>query len=912
MWWNELEDHVKVQVRRLIERGQLEIVLGGWVMPDEASTHYYSVIDQLMEGHQWVMENLHVKPINSWSIDPFGHSGTMPYLWKQSGLENMVIQRIHQSTKATLAQNRNLEFYWRQYWDTKGESDILCHVMPYILYGIKHTCGPNHHICVMYDFKQSTHWKPFTDTINLKNIKERARLLHQQYREKAYLYKYNTILVPLGDDFRYDVESEWDYQYQNYNMLMDYMNNKSEWNVNIRFGTLKDYFESLKFSADSVSKRSENLFKTFSGDFFPYSDKNSAYWTGYYTTRPFDKTFSRDVESNLRAAEILNVLTNAYIKKWKLPTPKYHEMATDLQTARRNLGLFLHHDAITGTSKFYVVEDYEKGLLEAYNGTQNVMKRAIQTLLSGGQLDKNVIINTAVDRPDFKTNSLNNILPVLESGTKVILYNPILHNRTEILTLFVDCSTLIIRGSKNEVIPHQINPVWDSIVSINTKVFQIKFLREMGSLSLDTVTLYRTDHLMPKEAFPAKVTTYNLQGIKLPRKIPFYVDLSRNPKTETVTLENDYLSVHFSSADGMIKSVLDKKSKKLTKIDLQFMVYKSRGSGAYLFYPSGEAKPVFTSSSRPSIRVITGPLMSQIDVVSHLLHHTVQVYHHPGVQGRGVRIENTLNILSDPGLQDSEIIMRFNTDISNNERTFHTDQNGYQLITRRTNPKLGIKANYFPMSTMSVLEEPGKRLVLHSGQSHGVASLKTGQLEVMLDRNLLYDDERGLGEGIQDNKITYSQFVLQLEPSSGPKTLTGTTFPSLLSMTANHHLQQPVIKFYTKINTAMLTNSFYPTSTFDFPCDVTLVSLKSLVNRNLDSRGTSLLLHRHGYLCDFPTEGLQCHISSNISINAIFKDLDVHSVRETTLTHMYDKQEFDKSTHLDIKPMEIAAYKFEV
>ena len=68
----------------------MEIVLGGWVMPDEASTHYVSVIDQLVEGHQWLWENLRVKPLNSWSIDPFGYSGTMPYLWKLAGMVSLL------------------------------------------------------------------------------------------------------------------------------------------------------------------------------------------------------------------------------------------------------------------------------------------------------------------------------------------------------------------------------------------------------------------------------------------------------------------------------------------------------------------------------------------------------------------------------------------------------------------------------------------------------------------------------------------------------------------------------------------------------------------------------------------------------------------------------------------------------
>ena len=42
------------------------------------------------------------------------------------------------------------------------------------------------------------------------------------------LFPHNVVLVPLGDDFLYTHEQEWDQQYANYKMIIDYINAHSD------------------------------------------------------------------------------------------------------------------------------------------------------------------------------------------------------------------------------------------------------------------------------------------------------------------------------------------------------------------------------------------------------------------------------------------------------------------------------------------------------------------------------------------------------------------------------------------------------------------------------------------------------------------------------------------------------------
>ncbi|KAJ8308821.1 hypothetical protein KUTeg_013695 [Tegillarca granosa] len=384
-WWSEASIVQKQKFKRLLSRGQLEIVTGGWVMTDEGTAHYVAMLDQLIEGHQWLKHNLGIIPNISWSVDPFGHSPTMAYLLKKSDQRAMIIQRIHYAVKRHFAKEKNFEFRWRQIWDKNGDTDILTHMMPFLSYSILYSCGPDPHVCCQFDFKAKKCFrgKKTVDVVevNDENVEKISWSLWEQFQKKASLYRSDTILVPHGDDFRYQNEEEWDKQLLNMEKLMKYINNNPAMKTQVKFGTLTEYINEV------TSKIEMDKFPSFSGDFFTYNDRDDQYWSGYFTSRPHYKYMARKLQDLLRSVEILFTLNLAQAlkhRRLKLIETIFR-YKPDLVTVRQNLGLIQHHDAITGTARPDAVNDYGNRMLASYQSLSKLLGLLTQISLTAEQ-----------------------------------------------------------------------------------------------------------------------------------------------------------------------------------------------------------------------------------------------------------------------------------------------------------------------------------------------------------------------------------------------------------------------------------------------------------------------------------------------------------------------------------------------
>lgn len=923
-WWSVIDASKKDAVKSLLANGQFEVVTGGWVMTDEATSHYFAIIDQLIEGHQWLEKNLGVKPRSGWAIDPFGHSPTMAYVLKRAGFSHMLIQRVHYAVKKYFSLHKTLEFFWRQNWDLGSDTDIFCHMMPFYSYDIPHTCGPDPKICCQFDFKRlpggrfGCPWGIPPETITHQNVQSRAKLLLDQYRKKSKLFRTNVVLAPLGDDFRYCERREWDYQFKNYQLLFDYMNSQPGLNVKIQFGTLSDYFDAVTKEEKKSAKNNHDLFPVASGDFFTYADRDDHYWSGYFTSRPFYKRLDRILESHLRAAEILYYFALKQAEKYEISQFLSSFLYTSLTEARRNLGLFQHHDAITGTAKDWVVVDYGTRLSHSLLNLNKVIGHSALLLVLKDKRSYDLFSFDTLLEMDFKQENQDfqpqqKIISLNGEPRHLVVFNPSEQERNSVVSISVSSSKVQVSSTSGRPVETQVSAVWDKANTPSGAAYEVSFLAKLPPFGLKVYKILESTSSNPHLAEYALFNNGNIKDTGI-----FNIKNMKSAK-EDITLENSFIKLRFNQS-GLMEEMINKEEGKHHHVRVQFSWYgttsKRDKSGAYLFLPDGEAKP-YEYRTPPLVRVQHGRIFSDITSFFEHITHRVRLYHIKGIEGQSVEISNTVDIRKK---SNYEIAMKISSGI-NSQNRFYTDLNGYQIQPRMTMSKLPLQANVYPMTTMAYIQDAEHRLTLHSAQSLGVSSLMSGQIEVIMDRRLMQDDNRGLEQGVLDNKITESLFRILLEKRTAvnmDEEKHPVSYPSLLSHLTNFFLNHPIFPMIEKnyMPTLQLLEGFFPLSS-SLPCDIHIVNLRT-IQPKVDGQHpdeAALILHRKGFDCRFSSKdtGLSCSTSKGkILVQTLFSKFTVENLIPASLSLMHSPPDARNISEISLSPMEISTFRIRL
>ena len=170
--------------------------------------------------------------------------------------------------------------------------------------------------------------------------------------------------MTLGMDFYYTNALTW---FKNLDKLIYYVNKKQEEEesnnssmigVNAFYSTTSCYVNGLHSVNASWPVKSD--------DFLPYANKAHAFWTGYFTSRPTLKYMVKYASNLLQVVRHLGVLGGLRSGDAE---------AEALRTLERAMAVLQHHDAVSGTEKQAVSDDYTKQLSKGIDRVEAYLQK---------------------------------------------------------------------------------------------------------------------------------------------------------------------------------------------------------------------------------------------------------------------------------------------------------------------------------------------------------------------------------------------------------------------------------------------------------------------------------------------------------------------------------------------------------
>jgi alpha-mannosidase len=117
-WIAEKYPQMNDQIKERVKEGRWEIVGGMWVEPDLNLPDGESLVRQLLVGQAEFKKDLGVTARIGWNPDSFGYNWQLPQIYKRSGLDYFVTQKMHWNDTNILP----FRLFW---WESPDGSKVL-------------------------------------------------------------------------------------------------------------------------------------------------------------------------------------------------------------------------------------------------------------------------------------------------------------------------------------------------------------------------------------------------------------------------------------------------------------------------------------------------------------------------------------------------------------------------------------------------------------------------------------------------------------------------------------------------------------------------------------------------------------------------------------------------------------------
>ncbi|ULT82208.1 hypothetical protein L3Y34_011880 [Caenorhabditis briggsae] len=826
-WWTTTTDKNREKFKYLIQTGQIEMIGGGWVQNDEATSHYVDILDQMTLGLYRLSHTFGKcgKPVTGWQIDPFGHSREMANIYAQMNYTSLYFARIHYLEKEVRLKNKTLEFNW------KASDDIESEIFTGAFFNDNY--GPPEGFC----WDSLCGDDPIMDNEELEeyNVKEKVDDFVAHVKKQAAHQATNQVMLLMGSDFQYTNANSW---YVNLDKLIKYVNADESEKVKVIYSTPACYTQAVKRRSPKLSTKAD--------DFFPYASGKHSYWTGYFTSRPAFKGMIRQASSMLQLAKQLEALADL--------NPSINSPVTRLKEA---CGLVQHHDAVTGTAKENVTRDYEKQLARGISGLENVINDYMDKLHPHA-LKSNLILcpllNETICQPISNSDEF-----------AVVIFNS--HARYYNFTVRIPYKheSAVVKNSKKEVIKSQV-----------AETFKVAQLNSTDQLPYEIHAFVSIPPLGYSTVFVSK-------GERKVRKV------RKNPSGNT-TITNEHLIATFDNR-GYLTSLQNRKTGLLKSIRQEFFFYEGidskddQPSGAYIFRPKSQQPIAF--DSKIELEVVKGSVTNEVrQKINPYVSQIVRLPKNKNYVEFEWIVGPIPKEFKNPVTK--EFVTRYTTEI-NSKSVSYTDSNGRQVMKRYfdgatsfdyddTEPVAG---NYYPITSFGYIKDDKNQFSVITDRAQGMMA-NEGVVEIMLHRRCFYDDHFGVEEALDEPgkdgrglvaKGKHIVLFTDLEESAAQ-----------LRPLVAENFHQPVLAFYNNSNLEKFEFNRQlesPERIHEFPPWLNFLTIEMLENR-VDGKNNVLLRFEHIYHND-SAKAAKYAVPQILDLDNLFKSFKLDFLEKMTL-----------------------------